>query len=48
MFLCSLQEKSLRKLLFKMHFSFQNTILHATDFGLSHTSALLKARAGLE
>ena len=48
MLLCSLQEKALRKLLFKMHFGFQNTILYATGFGLIHTSAPLKPRAGLE
>lgn len=48
MLLCSLQEKALRKLLFKMHFGFQNTIFYATGFGLIHTSAPLKPGAGLE
>lgn len=34
MLFCSLQEKAVRKLLFKVHSRFQNTILHATDLGL--------------
>lgn len=47
MLLCSLQEKALRKLLFKMLFRFQNAILYATGFGLVHTSAPLKHESGI-
>lgn len=47
MLLCSLQEKALRKLLFKMLFRFQNTILYGTGFGLIHTSAPLKPRSAI-
>lgn len=38
---CSLQEKALRKLLFKVHFRFQNSIFHATGFGLVLFAAFL-------
>lgn len=41
MLFCSLQEKALRKLLFKVHFRFQNTILCAMGLVLVLFAACL-------